>query len=130
MLKEVGTLAEIGAKVGDVVEMVDIADGYTLAKGHLKISEHGNAETGDGGWYEQKYDKRYSRKYRIVSREPTESTSSPVRTVTRKEIVPGVYGKVCVSNDGKSFGVHCLETRADILAAIATLQQIAEALDA
>jgi len=52
----------------------------------------------------------------------------PVRTVTRKEIVPGSYGKVRVTA-GMYVHVNSMSTATDIRAAIATLTEIAEALE-
>jgi hypothetical protein len=52
----------------------------------------------------------------------------PVRTVTRKEIVPGAYGKVRVTG-GMYIHVNSMSTAAELRAAIKTLTQIAEALE-
>lgn len=54
--------------------------------------------------------------------------ASPVRTVTRKEIVPGTYGKVRVTG-GMYIHVNSMSTATELRAAIATLTQIAEALE-
>lgn len=57
---------------------------------------------------------------------------SPIRTVTRKEIVPGVYGKVEVSlyPDGSPcILVSFPKTATELREAAHTLTQIAEALD-
>lgn len=58
----------------------------------------------------------------------TDSPTGPVRTVTRKEIMPGDYGDVCVSRTGS---ITCVTTRdpVRIRAAIATLTEIADALE-
>lgn len=53
---------------------------------------------------------------------------SPVRTVTRKEIVPGTYGKVRVTG-GMYIHVNSMSTATELRAAIATLTKIAEALE-
>lgn len=53
---------------------------------------------------------------------------SPVRTVTRKEIVPGNYGKVRVTA-GMYVHVNSMSTAAELRAAIATLTEIADALE-
>ena len=53
---------------------------------------------------------------------------SPVRTVTRKEIVPGTYGKVRVTG-GMYINVNSMSTSIELRAAIATLTEIAEALE-
>lgn len=60
------------------------------------------------------------------------TTPSPIRTVTRKEIVPGVYGNVWVdANVSGGFNVGFKSystTTADLTAAIETLTAIREAL--
>lgn len=62
-----------------------------------------------------------------------EATTGPVRTVTRKEIVDGKYGNVEVYYDiahGLTVTCRgCLKTHAEIRATIATLTEIAEALE-
>jgi hypothetical protein len=57
----------------------------------------------------------------------SEWQDGPVRTVTRKEIVPGSYGCVVVCNDG-SVSAAC-DTAAELRAAAATLIEIADALE-
>jgi len=60
----------------------------------------------------------------------TEAPTGPVRTVTRKEIVPGVYGNVIVWNDGSGdVSVMNMRTATELRAAIATLTEIADALE-
>jgi len=60
----------------------------------------------------------------------TEAPTSHVRTVTRKEIVPGVYGNVIVWNDGSGdVSVMNMRTATELRAAIATLTEIADALE-
>lgn len=54
--------------------------------------------------------------------------SSPVRTVTRKKIVPGNYGKVRVTG-GMYFHVNSMSTATELRAAIKTLTEIADALE-
>ena len=63
-----------------------------------------------------------------ITHVPT-SPVGPVRTVTRKEIVPGKYGIVKVASTkciGIPFYIH---TTAELRAAAATLLEIAEALE-
>lgn len=78
----------------------------------------------------------------IISEWPSDS---PVRTVTRKEIVPGVYGKVSIhhlyTDEGfplvaisdcdshKVRTVHVAMTPTELRAAAATLIEIADALE-
>jgi len=60
----------------------------------------------------------------------TEAPTGPVRTVTRKEIVPGVYGNVIVWNDGSGdVSVMNMRTATELRAAVATLSEIADALE-
>jgi len=60
----------------------------------------------------------------------TEAPTSHVRTVTRKEIVPGVYGNVIVWNDGSGdVSVMNMRTATELRAAVATLTEIADALE-
>ena len=54
--------------------------------------------------------------------------TGPVRTVTHKKIVPGVYGHVWVRRS--SYGTNPMETAAELRAAITTLTEIADALEA
>ena len=78
---EQGTLKEIGARVGDVVrgEYKDFSYQYTIGK----IS---------GNHYYEENDSVSNLSdlvtWRIISR-ASDKPASPVRTVTRKEIVPG-----------------------------------------
>jgi hypothetical protein len=60
----------------------------------------------------------------------TEALTGHVRTVTRKEIVPGVYGNVIVWNDGSGdVSVMNMRTAPELRAAVATLSEIADALE-
>lgn len=73
----------------------------------------------------------------LIAEWPTETTG-PVRTVTRKEIVPGVYerltvapaenGNVAVKFNG-ALGSYSMLSASELRAAIATLTEIAEALE-
>jgi len=54
--------------------------------------------------------------------------AGPVRTITRKEVVPGTYGDVFVDEDG-DVRVGYMSDAADIRAAIATLSEIADAME-
>lgn len=58
--------------------------------------------------------------------------ASPVRTVTRKEIVPGVYGKVGIGSyqvDAVEVSIDGFLTTSELRSAIATLTEIADAMD-
>jgi hypothetical protein len=63
----------------------------------------------------------------------TEWTEGPVRTVTKKEIVPGVYGEVAVVGPiGASRANVCVNgnlSAAQLRAAAATFLELADALD-
>jgi len=66
---------------------------------------------------------------------PKPSATGPVRTVTRKEIVPGVYGKIEVESRVGGVRIemqeqfYCDQNVAELRAAIATLTEIADALE-
>lgn len=75
----------------------------------------------------------------LIAEWPDEQTG-PVRTVTRREIVPGTYGRVRVWADmpsscvrlglGDPSGVNCYDFTADELRSMAMIfSQLAEALD-
>ena len=64
----------------------------------------------------------------LISEWPAAPTG-PVRTVTRKEIVPGVYGDVVVGDDHGIFIPDTMHTAAELRAAITTLTEIADALE-
>lgn len=124
-MKTIGTLKEIGAKVGDTVEYTE----FGSSRNRVIASDIPNAQ---GFWmasdgYEMGQDSPY---WRIVIR----AARSPVRTVTRKEIVPGIYGRLQVSSDGyhavnisaKDPGISW--SASDLTAAIKTLTEIRDAM--
>lgn len=127
---ETGTLEEIGAKLGDTVKLVscfemyrdDIGCDYIV--GQTSVFPKGEVD-GCG----ESFDLSNPHGWRLVSRaKPT----GPVRTVTRKEIVPGTYGKVKVDlyDDGSPLlRLDFPKSIAEIRAAIATLTEIADALE-
>lgn len=117
---EFGTLAEIGAKVGDVVDVFGGPRWEIIG---------GCAEK--GFIINDPVAPMLSRTlpFRIISRA---SGTGPVRTVTRKEIVPGVYGNVKVHDPGSKFvriNVDAAMSADELRAAISTLQEIADHLD-
>lgn len=121
-----GTLKEIGAKPGDMVELVVEGDDdwyYTQVGTITKIAE-------DGSWNGVlgKYTHELTGIFRIVSRASSAPTS-PVRTVTitRQEIVPGNYGRVRVTAGGYVY-VNSLKSASELTAAIKTLTEIRDAL--
>lgn len=114
---EVGTLQEIGAQVGDVVAYYwDHGCVTQLIATDEMINE----------WITDTW--------RIISR----ANQSPVREVTtvRKEIVPGVYGRVEVWDDCSEGGLAVdvkpiridISCMAELTAAIATLTLISDAM--
>lgn len=125
---ETGTLQEIGAKVGDVVEYV--GDGATPYNAERKITgthENGKTYHDDQHWGGS-VSMRVSGPWRIITR-ASETKPSPVREVTRKEIVAGVYGKVVLHTD-PDFACHTdvLRTASELTEAIATLTEIRDAM--
>lgn len=118
MFKEIGTLAEIGAKVGDVVEAISYC-GVVLCRFIVEQKD---------------IDEMVLDNYRIVSR----AKSGPVITETVKRIVPGVYGKVSVlKSDGWWFALtdkgdkvaHVKLSRADLIAARDVFNQLIDAME-
>lgn len=134
---QTGTLRELNVQVGDVVEFVEWAfdTTYTRAIG-MHYKHCGEKLVSDIGTYFY-YADAIKHKWRIVSRASDQAVidrvladthTGPVITETVKRIVPGVYGDVAVHD-----GYITVETSIDrkaLLAAIATLQSIADALDA
>lgn len=113
MNKDIGTLKEIGAQVGDVVQVVGGPSWKIIG---------GDADK--GFIIDDPVAPKLSRTlpFRIVSR----SQTGPVRTVTRHEIVPGVYGKVMVHPCGDYTIDQC--TTDELTDAIATLTAIRNAM--
>lgn len=120
-MKTIGTLEEIGAQVGDVVECFSwIGEFYRAGSQYPVVDENG--EIGKSIEIDDPCGK-----WRIVTR----AEKSPVRTVTRKEIVPGVYGRVTaerLDNADWCFEVKSMRTASDLTAAIKTLTEIRDAM--
>lgn len=121
---EQGTLKEIGAKVGDVVRYEQ-----WVPHGHNRtIAEITTPYWLDNYGEEMAQDSPY---WRIIS-SAIEAPTSPIRTVTRKEIVPGVYGEVKVHDPGSKYVRINIDAAMDITsltAAIETLTQIRDAME-
>jgi hypothetical protein len=136
-VKEVGTFAEIGAQVGDVVaNKAYMSDTYFVCHGDEGLyacrDEFGRKRHGwnssASGW-------------RIIRRASDAKPAGPVITETVKRIVPGVYGRIGVGgahNDcvwlwlteaNGDYDLMALLTAAEIRAAITTLTEIADALE-
>lgn len=127
---EQGTLKEIGAKPGDVVELVEAF--YSNHKGDIgTVSDDATKVVcNDGsGTHLASEDEPYGQRWRIISR-ASEAPPSPVRTVTttRQEIVPGRYGKLKVYVAG-DFGIDVC-TKDELSDAIARLTEIRDAMTA
>lgn len=122
--KDVGTLAEIGAKVGDVV----------ASDGHMPMTI---ASIDRGGFEVDEFIGHFgvNEKYRIIRRaeQPAPAPTGPVRRTQRivdeVEILPGVYGDVVVWNDGSgNVSMMPCNTADRLTAAIATLTEIRDAM--
>jgi hypothetical protein len=122
-VKEVGTLAEIGAQVGDVVGCWNAA--HKGAKFTIPPEGFETWSAKDKPWW------------RIIRRASDAKPQGPVITETVKRIVPGVYGSVSVSHVAKDAveiaikgpDYHAEMNAAELRAAIVTLTEIADALE-
>ena len=124
---------EVGKKYvtrdGRVVGPMVKSDGRRWPSGFYIAHLHGdeNAWWSDGG-----YGALQERPEDLIS-EWTNEPKSPVRTVTRMEIVSGVYGAITVgdTNDGKVFAAMATvyHDANSLRSAAMILSQIAEALD-
>lgn len=143
---EVGTLKEIGAKVGDVVEWVNSDCTHHEVTGGIGVCEWFTDHMQLDGKYMVAHDR--NDKFRIISR----AQPGPVRTVTttRQEIVPGDYGPISVQGVHKGKVGVCIRglwgsdevkgitailgyahlTADELTAAIATLTAIRDAMQA
>lgn len=134
MKLEVGTLAEIGAQVGDVVDRV--FDGGTSERHVIE-----GIEKIEHGIYKWEYRLTLSdygtgifddEQFRIISRAQPQPTG-PVITeiVTTKRIVPGVYGMVRIEDISDRIGILVDDyfTRADLIAARDVFNQLIEAME-
>jgi hypothetical protein len=118
---ERGHMEELSLKEGDVIECLD---DYS-ALGSLTVGK--KYTVGIDGLFEDDEGDRFawsSATFKVVSR----AVQGPVRTVTRKEIVPGVYGKVQVFGS-LNVSTELMQGAAELRAAISTLTQIADALE-
>lgn len=92
-------------------------------------------EHGTGQFYKDTGEADDGHDYDLIAEwvdEPAAQPAAPVRTVTRKEIVPGAYGRVHVTSadDGVDIEANLhSDDIASIRAAIATLTEIADALE-
>lgn len=167
-MKTVGTLKEIGAKVGDVVECAssslagvrftldpldlnhmqldyriisraapdymdgewhDWTGGEMPVPGDVRVEVElcgntTNAEYPAEKWFWDAGQITNITRFRVIRDEPK---AGPVRTVTKREIVPGQYGAVVVDDYGW-ITVGNMKIPEHITAAIETLTQIRDAL--
>lgn len=89
--KEVGTLAEIEAQVGDVVRCSDGNDYKVMSQHPERYVSTPVAYNEDEGYFNLSDSGEFT--FRIISRA---KPNGPVRTVARKEIVKGTHGKLKV----------------------------------
>lgn len=126
-MKTIGTLEEIGAQVGDTVEFIK---GGRYGPHEHGVGQHATIPIRGNVFFEGLGE--FTRSYDAVFRIVTRAAKSPVRTVTRKEIVPGAYGWVTVSDetaDGVRIGFAVARmSKSDLTAAIATLTEIRDAM--
>ena len=101
----------------------------------VRSTEHPWNEAGSVSYYVWRCDDtgKWKRDPTLIAEWPADDApTGPVRTVTRKEIVPGVYGAVRVDQTcyGKvaKLSLQCANI-AELRAAIATLTEIADALE-
>lgn len=108
---------------GVIIDIVELVEGGII---YPFRCDRGQTYTPEGEMFGTKDPSPYD----IVS-EVKPETPSPVRTVTRKEVVPGVYGNVkAYINGAGKIGAEatCLD-KDNIREAIATLTLIADALE-
>lgn len=129
MTKEIGTLAALNVQPGDVVEYVSGSDcGAAYSGVQWTVADEpqrgrvARYSDGGGGF---NYIEGTHWIYRVVSR----ANSGPVRTVTRKEIVPGKYGNVRVYENGDVDLTRTIGGVDELRAVIATMTQIAGVLE-
>lgn len=133
----VGTLEQIGVKLGDVVRFHKARPGFEEYESRHKfrdfiIDGKGAAVSGCGEYH---FYNSVSHTFRLIKRA---SATCPVRTVTRKEIAGGRYGRLTVApaENGNvavkfngALGGYSMVSAAELRAAIATLTEIADALE-
>lgn len=139
MKLEVWYLSQLNVKPGDVVEWY-YKDSHTgkLINSQCKYE----VDVLDDGTVVDKLDGKglsLFKGWRIVSR--AKEVTSPVRAVNRKEIVPGVYGRVAVGgmkngniavgllDDSRLYDLTAFLDVVELRATAATLLEIADALD-
>lgn len=93
-------VAENKFKVGDRVEIVNVVENKKRHEGVIFTIDSDEGELrGEQSWSGKDNPSPYrfrESELRLVA----PATSSPIRTVTRREIVPGVYGPIKVGKDG------------------------------
>lgn len=141
--KEVGTMKEIGAQVGDVVALVKWGEKWDEFNSFSREKQYtvGHDCIYSGNGYLMLRDCGDDKHFRIISR-ANQAQTGPVRTVTRHEIVPGVYGRVAIGraaggtvplgliDDSGDFDLAARLDADELTAAIATLTAIRDAMQA
>lgn len=86
------------------------------------------AVSGVGTWWQDgKYYKDKSTDSDIISEWPSDARG-PIREILRREIVPGVYGIVEIT-DVRGVGIDCIPTATELREAAHLFNQLAEFLD-
>lgn len=126
-----GTLRELNVQVGDCVGLDGVE--FDIAGVDLDSDEPFQLRRKDGwcvDWWEGSSDD-----WRIISRATQQPSPVITETVTMHRIVPGVYGRVKISDSITDSSDVCLQfvngiafSREELTAVIATLTQIRDAL--
>ena len=82
---EVGTLAELDVKAGDVVEFVSGNGGCIKVGTHLTVDMDGRAKGEGYDLFDPEFDETYDRTLRIISRATTADTKTPFGELTDAE---------------------------------------------
>ena len=112
-----------GCKVGPMVRNID----GEYRETHPFTCPSGYTYKIDGGYLVGNSEYAFD-----IIAEWTDEPVSPARTVTRKDIVPGQYGKVSIESycvDAVEVSIDGFLTTSELRAAIATLTEIADAME-
>lgn len=112
-------------KAGDVVEVVNAGEDFSIKNGERHTLTQ-DVDEGEWIYIESAKQSYRPERFRLVQ------CASPVRTVTRKEIVPGKYGDVTVTPipfSGFEIEYKRYANAASLRAAAATFIELADALE-